>query len=245
MTPHDWFTEHLTAFVIRSLDPDEEKAFREHLPACEECRAAIAVIEQDLAWLSMGVWPATPRPGLAHALADRALDRRSALPRWAAPVAMAASLILMLAAWAWAISSARGMESRMAVERATILNQLAMVRDTLDIFRAAAKVRHATVTMGAQQGGLVIFADERTHRWNVVVYGLPAAKPGEVCQFWFITESGMVKGVEVKTGSSSPAFLTLPMPPTGGAVMGAALTVEQAGSTDPAPKGPELAHLMM
>lgn len=245
MTQHDWFTQHLTAFAIRSLDPEEEKSFREHLRGCDDCRAALEVIEQDLAWLSMGVWPAAPRPGLAHALAERALGRRSKLPHWAAPAAVAASVILALGAWVWAIGSTRGMESRMAAERATLLNHIAMARDTLDIIRAAARVRHASITMGAQQGGLVIFADDRTHRWNVVVYGLPAPEPGEVCQFWFITETGMVKGVEVKTGSNAPAFLTLLMPPTGGAVMGAALTVEAAGSTDPAPKGPELAHLMM
>ncbi len=79
-----------------------------------------------------------------------------------------------------------------------------MTRDTLGIMQEAGMVRHASISMGDKQGGLLIFADERTHRWNVVVYGLPASAPGEVCQFWFITESGMVQGVEVKTGSSRP-----------------------------------------
>jgi hypothetical protein len=120
-----------------------------------------------------------------------------------------------------------------------------MVRDTLAIMRSADRVRHASIRMGNQHGGMVIFADDRTHRWNVVVYGLPAPLPGEVCQFWFITDTGMVRGVEVKNDGRWPAFMTLPMPPSGGAVMGAALTLEPEGSASAAPRGKELAHLMM
>jgi hypothetical protein len=161
------------------------------------------------------------------------------------PAALAASVVLALGAWVWASVSTRSLRNSMAEERARLLNQISMTRDTLDIIRAAGRVRHATITMGDQQGGLVIFADDRTHRWNVVVYGLPAPAPGEICQFWFITETGMVKGVEVKTDGTTPAFLTLGMPPSGGDVKGAALTVEAAGSNDPMPQGPELAHLMM
>ena len=41
MTAHQWFVEHRTAFVIRSLDPDEDRAFQAHLQGCEECRTAV------------------------------------------------------------------------------------------------------------------------------------------------------------------------------------------------------------
>jgi hypothetical protein len=99
--------------------------------------------------------------------------------------------------------------------------------------------------MGEHKGGLLIFADVHTHRWNVVVYGLPAPHPGQVCQFWFITDNGMVRSVAVKTAEGAPAFLTLGMPSTPGRVMGAALTVEAEGSSGPAPKGTELAHLIL
>lgn len=245
MTTHDWFVEQRTAFTIRNLDADAERTFREHLRACEECRAAVAEIQQDLAWLSTGVWPGNPRPALASALAERVLDRRPRYPAWALPAALAAVVVLALGAWMWTGFSSASVRSSMVEERARLLNQISMTRDTLDIIRAAGRVRHATITVGDKQGGLVIFADDRTHRWNVVVYGLPAPNPGEVCQFWFITETGMVKGVEVKTDGTVPAFLTLGMPPSGGAVKGAALTVEAAGSDFPVPQGPELAHVMM
>jgi hypothetical protein len=160
-------------------------------------------------------------------------------------LAMAASLLLAVGAWAWASSRVRAAEHATEMARASLSHQLDMARDTLGIMQTADRVRHASIRMGEQQGGMVIFADDRTHRWNVVVYGLPTPRPGEMYQFWFITETGMVRGVQVKTGDRTPAFLTLPMPPSGGPVMGAALTMEPMGSASPQPEGKELAHLML
>lgn len=245
MTTHEWFIEHRTAFVVRTLEPDEERSFREHLTGCEECRAELERIERELAWLPMGAAPARPRPGLTRALVDGAIGTRRGPPRWLVPAGMAAALLLAAGSWGWARRTVDVARAEFERDRAGLLEQLAMARDTLGIIRTAAKVRHASITMGEQRGGLVIFADERTHRWNVVVYGLPAPAPGEVCQFWFITGTGMVRSVEVRPGDDGPAFLTLPMPPTGGTVMGAALTIEPADSKGDRPQGTELAHLMM
>ena len=245
MTSHDWFIEHRTAFVIRTLESDEDAAFREHLTGCEGCRVETARIERELAWLPMGVAPVAPRPGLNRALVEGALGGRVRLPRWLVPAALAASLLLAVGAWGWARYRVHGLERELGAQRGRFQQQLAMARDTLNIIREAAMVRHASITMDEHKGGLVIFADERTHRWNVVVYGIPTPKPGRVCQFWFITDSGMVRSVEVKSSMQAPAFLTLGMPGTPGRVMGAALTVEPEGSTSASPKGTELAHLMM
>jgi hypothetical protein len=245
MTTHEWFIEHRTAFVVRSLEPDEERSFREHLAGCAECRAELERIELGLAWLPMGAAPVTPRPGLTRALVDGAIGTRPGAPRWLVPVGLAAGLLIAVGSFAWARRSVALAQAQFQQERAHLIQELAMARDTLGIIQTAAKVRHASITMGKQEGGLVIFDDEKTHRWNVVVYGLPAPAPGEVCQFWFITETGMVRGVQVKTDRSGPAFMTLPMPPGGGTVMGAALTIEPAGSNTDRPQGIELAHLIM
>ncbi|HEU5154098.1 MAG TPA: anti-sigma factor [Gemmatimonadales bacterium] len=244
MTAHDWFVEHRTSFVVRSLETEEESTFRVHLEGCEDCREAIHRIEQELAWLPLGGTPVTPRPELKRRLVESALGirpRRSFAPLLAA----AASLVLAVGAWAWATSRVRSAERAAERVRVSLSHQLEMARDTLEIMRSADRVRHASIRMGEQQGGMVIFADDRTHMWNVVVYGLPAPEPGKMCQFWFITETGMVRGVEVKTGEGTPAFLTLPMPPSGGPVMGAALTIEPMGSSSAQPEGKELAHLML
>lgn len=239
MTAHEWFVEHRSALVARALEPDEERLFAEHLPGCPECRAAIAQLERELAWLPMGAVPVTPRPGLTRSLVEGALGRRPR-PGSAAlvPLALAASLLLVTGLW---LRERRAF----AGEREALRAELAMVRDTLGIIQSAAKVRTASITMGEHHGGVVIFADERTHRWNVVVYGLPAPANGETCQFWFITAEGMVRSVPVPSAGHGPAFLTLPMPPRGGTVMGAALTLEPAGSSGDHPQGTTLAHLMM
>jgi len=245
MTAHDWFVEHRTDFVIRALAADEEHVFREHLPGCPDCRRAVEAVEGELAWLPMGAEPTKPRPGLARKLAEGALGRRRPPRSWITPVSLAASFVLAVGAWGWAARTVSRSLAQQAATRDRLRQELAGVRDTLQIIQSAAKVRHAGITMGKDHGGLVIFADDRTHRWNVVVYGLSAPPPGEVCQFWFITDSGMVRSVEVKATGSGPAFLTLPMPPRGGTVMGAALTMEPAGGTTSKPAGTMLAHLMM
>lgn len=245
MSPHDWFVEHRTSLVVRTLEPDEERTFREHLTGCDECRRAVELIGRELAWLPMAAAPAVPRSGLAHRLSEGAIGRRRpSLPRLAV-AAVAASVIVALGSLAWALVTIQRVESRASDQRRSLEQALAMVRDTLSIIRAADRVRHATITLGRQQGGMVLFADDRSHRWNVVVYGIRVPSPGEVLQFWFITEGGMVRGGEVKSPGAGPAFLTMGMPPVGGRVMGAALTLEaHPGGAGP-PAGQELVHLML
>ncbi len=245
MNPHAWFVEQRTAFVARTLEPDEQHVYQAHLDGCAECRDAVQQLERELAWLPMGLPPAAVRPGLHRQLVAGALGERRGAPRWWAPAALAASVVLAAGAWFWALTTTRAFETQLAGERARLAEELAMVRDTLGIIRGAAMVRHASIAMDGREGGLLIFADERTHRWNVVVYGLPAPPAGETCQFWFITESGMVRSVAVPSDGRTPAFLTLPMPPDARHVMGAALTLEPAGSSGGAPAGVQLAHLML
>jgi len=245
MSTHDWFFEQRTAFVTRSLEPDEERTFREHLPGCPECRQEVDRLERELSWLPMGAGSVAPRPGLTRTLVETALDARRGPPRGLVPAALAASVVLALGAWFWAFRTVHAFEGQLTVERERLGQELMLARDTLSIIRQAAMVRHASINMGEKKGGMLIFADERTHRWNVVIYGLPASAAGETCQFWFITEQGMVRSVEVKNNGRSPAFLMLTMPPGAAIVRGAALTMEPEGSSGSAPKGPELAHLIM
>jgi hypothetical protein len=97
---------------------------------------------------------------------------------------------------------------------------------------------------GHQQGGLLIFQDAVSHRWCVIVHGLPPAPSGSMYQFWFITESGMVRSVEVDADTRRPAFMTLPMPGVAAPVMGAALTMEPVVNRSGEPQGVTLAHVV-
>jgi hypothetical protein len=239
MTPHDWYVENRAAFVARALEPGEERLFADHLPRCDECRREVARLEQDLGALAMAAAPVAPRPGLTHHVADAILNRRVWWRR-AAPALAAAAVLVVAVGFA---TRERAQRSALATTLAERERELSALRDTLSIWRESQRVVQRDIAMGNYKGGLLIFDDPTTHRWNVVMHGLPAAPADSVYQFWFITQSGMVRSVELRCDANRPAFATLDMPKTPGPVMGAALTVEPAVNHSPEPRGLELAHV--
>ncbi len=241
MSAHDWFVEHRTDYAMRTLEENELRSFAEHLERCPECSAEVQAIERELRWLPMGVAPMPLRPGLGRRLAEGVLESRGR--RWmrrAVPAALAASLVLGVGGWLLGRSETEGWKA--ALEQRD--RQLAALRDTLSIMREAGRVLQARIEMDGREGGILIFDDSVTHRWNVVVHGLPAAPAGQVYRFWFICEEKMVRGAEVEAGGR-PALLTLPMPPEGGRVMGAALTLESVATPPMESRGRTLAELML
>ena len=239
MTSHDWYIENRAAYVARVLEVGEERLFADHLSRCEECSHEVARLERDLGALPMAVQPVAPRPGLTHQLADAVL-RRTVWWRRALPAVAAAALVVLAVGFGWRERAGRAALERTLAERE---REASALRDTLSITRDARRVVQQDIAMGDAKGGLLIFDDQTTHRWNVVMHGLPAAPSGSVYQFWFITQTGMVRAVELRCDNNRPAFATLEMPKAPGPVMGAALTVEPAISRSAEPSGPMLAHV--
>ncbi len=242
MTAHDWFTEHSAEFAAHTLDPADEATFEAHLERCEECRREVERIERELAWLPLGAPPVTPRPGLRRRIAEYALGTPT--PRWtqwAIPIGAAAGLLLAAAGWYAGDRRAASLAGEVALSR----HRLAAIEDTLSVMRQAARVLQARIDMDGKQGGLVIFADAKTHRWNVVMHGLPPAPPNGRYQFWFIYADGMVRGAQVQGDPLRPVMFTTEMPSRSGEVMGAALTLEPMDAKDGPPRGKQLAHLML
>lgn len=231
MTAHDWFVEHRTDYATRALEPAEEMLYREHLDRCETCRAAVRELERDLSWLPMAVSPAAPRPGFTQRVLWDATGGARPRRRWLVPAIAAAAIAL--AAGTWLVTDGR-------VRR--LEGELAAARDTLGLLRRANRVMQATIEMQGHTGGIVVFADEVTHRWRVTVHGLPAPAAGHRYVFWFVTGDGMVRGPEMAVDLERPATMTLEMPPGARLVKGCALTVEPMPG-DSIPQGPELAHL--
>lgn len=251
MTAHDWFIEHRTEYAARVLDADEMRDFEEHLARCEACRVAVQRIDEELRWLPMGAAPVTPRPGLQRRILDHAVGRSpTRWQRWGIPIGMAASLISGVVGWQVGQQSVR--EPLAPPVASTPAPQpvpdtrLAALQDTLSIMRHAARVMQAKIRMHGKEGGMVIFADAKTHRWNVVVHGLPAAPADARYQFWFITAAGMVRGAAVNVSPGTPMIFTTGMPEQAhGEVLGAALTMEPTTATSGPPRGKQLAHLML
>lgn len=238
MTPHDWYVENRAAFVARALESREERLFADHLIRCEECTREVATLQHDLGPLPMAVAPVAPRPGLSHQLAEGVLRRRAGWSQVGPALAAAAAIVLAVGL---------GVRERRALSAAELAvadrdRELAALRDTLSIMRQAHVVQR-DIAMDGHKGGLVIFDDPISHRWNVVMHGLPPAPADSVYQFWFITQSGMVRSVELRCDADRPAFATVGMPNAPGAVMGAAVTVEAAASRTAEPTGPMLAHV--
>jgi negative regulator of sigma E activity len=240
VTAHDWYVENRAAFLARTLEPGEERTFRDHLVRCDECARELARLERELAWLPMGVAPAAPAPGLARRLAGEILDRPS---RWRRRLPLAAAAAVALVAAGMALSG-RSERRDLRTLLAARENQLAALQDTLSVLRRAHQVLQTRISMDGHQGGLLIFQDAVSHRWCVIVHGLPPAPAGSVYQFWFITETGMVRSAEVNADTQRPAFMTLPMPGVAAPVMGAALTVEPVVNRSSEPEGVTLAHLV-
>jgi hypothetical protein len=244
---HAWFVEQRAAFVTRALDADEYRVFAEHVVACVECTDAVAQIEHELRWLPIGVGPALVRPGLRGEIARAVLEQQPGrasrqLPRL---LAVAAGLFLVaVSAWSGAQYGRRDAQ-RLANEVQAKSGEIAMLRDTISVMRQASRVLSASIALDGRDGGLLIFADDVSHRWNVVLHGLPAAPEGQAYQFWFITSDGMVRSVSLAANDSGPAFATLEMPPQGGTVMGASLTLEPMDERANGPMGKKLAEIML
>ena len=239
MKAHDWFVEHLPDYVSRTLEAGDEALFEDHLKRCADCRQALTRLESDLAWLPMGVTPVPPRPGFTRRVVDRITHPPRTRAAWLWPSLTAASLLL-------AVGIGRSGRVRIAELEALAGQQAAALtaaRDSLSVALGPDRVLQATIEVEGRRGGLLILADETTHRWKVVVHGIPRARQGERYTFWFITGDGMVHGAEVDCDENNPAVLLLDMPPGAPVIKGGALTIELQSADPSVPQGRELAHL--
>lgn len=228
MTAHDWYLENRVAFATRTLGAKEESLFTNHLSRCEECRVAVAELERELAWLPMGATPVTPRPGLTHDLIEGVLQpRRTHWWQWIASLATAASVVLALHVWTRARHEIGGLKRALEARQ----GRLTAIEDSLSAILGAERVLQETIAGPGYRGGVLIFYDQDTQRWNVVVHDLPPARAGEAYQLWFVSRRGLLPGPELQVnGGSRPTFLTLPAPGPSSDVVGAALTVGPAGA---------------
>ena len=143
MNPHDWYVENRAAFVARSLERDEERTYRDHLAHCDECAAEVEKLEQDLAWLPMGVAPVAPAPGLPRRMTGAILDRPGVWRR-RLPYGLAAATLLF--------SVGLGLKDRAEGTRLRSLladsqSRMMALEDTVSVLRTARQVTQIPISM--------------------------------------------------------------------------------------------------
>lgn len=226
--------------MTRTLERKDEATFANHVARCEECRLAVAQLERELAWLPMGVAPVPLRPGLTHSLMEGVLrQRRIRWWQWASSLATAASLVLALRVW----TEARHEISRLQRALDARQGRLIAIEDSLSAILGAERVLQGTIRGPGYEGGVLIFYDQDTERWNVVVHDLPPAQTGDAYQLWFVTGRGLQPGPKLQVNGSRPTFLTMPAPGPSSDVVGAVLTVGPLAGPSGRPRGVELARL--
>jgi hypothetical protein len=153
-------------------------------------------------------------------------------------LAAAAILVLAVGGAYWSYQTV----ATLRAERDRLAGVVASLRDSLALVHSAsAKVVWIPVTTGGRVGGVTIFADTLRHRWLVRCDGLTPNAPDQAYQMWFVTERGMKSAGLMAMENERPMVMTLDMPPDGGKVMGAAMTIEpRTGSTEP--HGPFVFH---
>lgn len=235
-----WYHDRVTDYVTGALPPDEEEAFLARLATDEALEREVTRAQAELRWLPMAVTPVPDAKFVARV--EREVLGKAPTQRisWWMPALAAASMLVAVGA-SW---RAEQRVSAIAARVGAAEQRAADLADSLSVVQHAAKVMTASIEMDGHKGGLIIMDDPTSHRWRVVMHGLPPAPAGTRYQFWFVTSDGMVRGATVQPNDGRSAQVTLGMPARG-AVMGAALTMEPMGNTDGPPQGKQLAHLML
>jgi len=84
------------AYALDALEPDEARAYEEHLAGCERCREELAALQGSASSLAYAVPPADPPPALRGRILEAArAERPNVVPLrrgWSRPLAVVAAV---------------------------------------------------------------------------------------------------------------------------------------------------------
>jgi anti-sigma-K factor RskA len=208
----------LTApYALDALDPQEERAFEEHLRGCEQCRDEVALLRGTAASLAHHAPPASPPPELRARILETARAERGNVvplrPRWAAPVAavaaVAACAAVVLGVWAATLNHTLG-------------NRDAALQTQQRALAVAASPGARRIALTGGHGALVVAPDGRA---ALLLSHLPAPRPGKVFEAWVVT-GGSAAPAGLFRGSGTTAVPLERGVPAGATV---AVTIERSG----------------
>lgn len=198
------------AYVLDALEPEEEKAFEEHLRRCESCRDEVARLRLPAAAIAHDAPAAAPPTALRARILEQARRERGNVvplrPRWAVPAAVAAA-VAACAALGLGLWAAR-------------LHSDLSRRDALTAVLADPGARR--VALAGAPGALVVAPDGRA----ALVADLGRPPAGKTYELWVI-QAGSPR--RAGTFSAAGGVLVDRRVPSGATV---AVTVERAGGVD-------------
>ncbi len=215
----------LTApYALDALDPDERRAYEEHLAGCSRCQDELASFWQTTEALAVAATGAEPSAELrerilADARSERQVvvpfepRRRSLAPVLGAAAAVAAVIALAVGLWAMQVSS-----------------DLDDARSALDRERAAAAVladpSARTVALQTGDGQLVVADDGRA---ALVLHELGPAPAGKTYELWVVAD-GTPTPAGLFPGRDGPDVVALEDVVDSGEAV--AVTVEDEGGVE-------------
>jgi Anti-sigma-K factor rskA/Putative zinc-finger len=209
------------AYALHALEPNEARAYEEHLAHCERCRGELAELSESATALAYAADGPEPPAGLRERILEQArADRPNVVPlrpRWAIPAAATAAVAVAaaVALAIWAVSLSDRLDRRSGELRA-------QERASQIIGDPAAH----RVEIEGGRGSLVV---TRTGAGALVLARLQHAAPGRTYEAW-VAQGGSPKAAGTFEGGGNVTTFALDRPvPDGATVM---VTEERDGGVD-------------
>lgn len=247
---HDTFAENAAAYAIDALEPEEARAFEEHLRGCAECRAAVEEMRSVIVMLPFTVDLVEPPPRIKQQLMRQI--RSTPVARAAAPDAPARAVAARQPARSrgtpWVALLRGALPTGVALASVVLVLGLAALlvrqqRELGELRRVQAVVGSpstvvAPVSAGEVRAKLYMLPDSPTA--YLVVDGLPRLPSDRDFQVWMLAEGGPVSvGVHHPEGSGR-WLIQAPRPMR--EYDGVGITQEPSGGSPAPTTEPILAH---
>jgi anti-sigma-K factor RskA len=203
-------------YVLDALTPDEQEQFEQHLRHCADCRADVEGLRATAGRLGRAA-AVTPSPDLRDRVLQAAATTRQVAPgrpaerrrpRWLAPVAAAAAVLVV------ALSGAVALRAERRADRAEDLQAVLM------------DPAGHTVEVTGPGGEMRLVVSPTEGRSILVASGMSAPPSGHDYEVWFGDEDGMEPmevfsprddgSVELQLDGLPPAIVGITVEPDGG-----------------------------
>jgi anti-sigma-K factor RskA len=218
--------ELTAAYALDALDPEERRAYEEHLPGCPSCQEELAGLTRATDALAIAASGPVPDPALRGRILEQARAERQVVVPFEPRRSRLQPALVAVAAAAAIVAVAVGLWA------AQLSGDLDEARSALERQRASAAVladpdaRTVSLQEGAD-GRLVLTPDGDA---VLVVDDLGPAPAGKTYELWVVPEGGTPAPAGTFPGRDGRDIVSVDEPVEAGQVV--LVTVEEAGGVD-------------